>query len=172
MKLFYSIIFLFSIIIIPVWAAVPEPNRRTFVLAEGSFQIEGIPGFGPNRIPALFGRYVTPGDADISVWAVNEPLVFDTALWGKKAYGEMAPVYVRISGEKRIVALPRMVLMQDALKDYGRWYFVFSIDKRRDETYCRLFIMEFIGRAERFFSLSRLLTDLSFPATMEVTGKP
>lgn len=141
------------------------------MLVEGCYQTEGVPGFGPNRIPALFGRYGTAGDADVSVWAVSEALVFDAALWEKKAYGEISPVYARIHGGKRIVAVQRAIPMQEPLKDYGRWFFVFSVDEWRDEAYCILFIQDFIPRAERFFSLSRRRADLSFPATLEVAGK-
>jgi hypothetical protein len=158
--------------IFPVAGLAAESSAGAFILSEGTYRSAGVPGFGPNRISALFGRYDDSLGDSVSVWAVDEQLLFNPAIWEKSELGKYGTVYARMDADSRIVVVSRTITMQDEMKDKGRWFFVFMFDGKKSMEGCVAFVGGFVDRTERFFSATRRFADLSFPATLSAAGKP
>ena len=156
------------------------------VLQEGPLQVAGIPGFGPNRIPALYGRYrvITPSLREravptsresfrsfgLYVWAVSEPLVFRAGRWSDISLNAAKAREVSLGENRFLVAALASVPVRKEAAMASRWYFILEFDGRlgRDE---RLRVAEaFIREVVTTFASSRRAEDVNFPATFEVTG--
>jgi len=152
----------------PCGAEIPEGMA---ILQEGPLLRSGIPGFGPNRIAALSGRYLAYPSVGFSVWAVSEPLVYREGVWLEAKAGKIR-VLERKSGDNTyLVAIPQEIQFRKGSSVGTRWCFLleFEGDLGRER---RLAICEaFVRHAVSLFSVARRPEDLSFPATFEVTGK-
>lgn len=154
-----------------LFAAQNPAISEIAVLTEGTKISEGLPGFPPNRIPSLFGKYTTGEGFFISVWAVGEPLVFNPDVWiSKKAGVHSVFSTITVDGTSLWV-VQRVIAMREELKDFEKWSFILSFDEKMQENFCVSFLEIFLARTEFFFSSGRRLSDLSFPATLNVTGK-
>lgn len=149
----------------------PEDIPKTAILVEGTVRRAGLPGFTPNRIPALSGRYETDDGLSFLVWGTTEPLLFDPSVWTQRDFGmERMQRTVTVDG-KQLWCASRTYPMREGMKAYSKWTFVISTEKNVRENACVFFLKSFIARTEFFFSSSRRVEDLSFPATFEITGK-
>ena len=156
------------------------------VLQEGPLQVAGIPGFGPNRIPALYGRYRVSASSlqeraaptsresfrslGLYVWAVSEPLVFRAGRWSDISLNAMKAREVSLGENRFLVAVLASVPVRKEAGMASRWYFILEFDGRlgRDERLrvAGVFIREVVAT----FAYSRRAEDVNFPATFEVTG--
>jgi len=147
------------------------------ILVEGTETRLGMAGFGPNAIPCLYGRYGTPGkDRYAEVWATDEPLVFNPSVWVvDPAMKRKDILYNGSERGRRIWAFRKKIAVRERSGVAKDWTFVIGFAAGADEVNeaeCRAFAEEFVRRAERIFASTRLRSDLSFPATLSVTGKP
>lgn len=157
--------------IFPLFAVDNSVFSEKVLLIEGTFRSEGLPGFSKNHIPSLFGKYETENAKNISVWGVNEPLVFDMTVWSITRMAQYPAVYATNTSDSRVWVVQRTLAMRDEMTDNTKWFFVFGFDLILSERYCAAFVEAFIMRTEFFFSSVRRFSDLSFPATLTVTGK-
>ena len=142
----------------------------TAVLVEGTVRSQGLPGFLPNRIPALFGRYETEKGSSVSVWAAFEPLVFDAARWQEKNVSKNR-AWFRVSADrKQVWCVSRTVPMRAGMEAFSKVTFVIETDAALPEESCSAFLLTFIDRTEFFFSSANRAGDLSFPARID-TGQ-
>ncbi len=141
-------------------------DRPRAVLVEGIRPVSGVPGFGPNNLPALYGVYRLPDQSPVRVFALDQPLLFNAGLWdsgGRRAF----PWYVlRNREDGRVYALERQLTMNENLRDRSRWYFVFVFPGESPETGDDAFMTAFMERTVFFFGNARLYADLSFPASL------
>lgn len=171
MKLFYSILIIFSMSIFPLSPAETPVIEGKAVLIEGTARSEGLPGFSENHIPCLFARYKAAEGSFISVWAVTETLVFDPDRWTLQKTVQYPALYFQTTANSQIWVIQRTLVMRTEMKDESKWSFVVSFDKKIPENYCTAFFNIFLERTEFFFTAARRPGDLSFPATLTVTGK-
>lgn len=141
------------------------------VLVEGTSLSEGLPGFVPNRIPALSGRYVTESGVFVSVWAVTEPLVFNPEYWQEKPWGRGVVRYRQTEDRKQVWCVLRAIPVREGMAAYSRVSFLMCTGAEIGEDACRGFFDSFLERTEFFFSSANRVADLSFPATLEAAGK-
>lgn len=170
MKPLYYITILFSMSLFPLFSAEIPSARTTFILREGTIQTEGLPGFPANRIPALFGRYETEEKVSVSVWAVREPLVFSPNIWVVKKTGSVSAMYSAAEPNSFVWIVQRTLPMRQELKDYSKWFFVFSFDRTVTESASNAFLSEYIKKTEFFFTSAKRLADISFPASLMING--
>lgn len=162
-----------------------QPLPEQAVLQEGPLQVAGIPGFGPNRIPALYGRYCVSAPFrqraplpsressrhfGVYVWAVSEPLVFRADRWSEIPMDAVKAREASLGGNRFLVAALASVPVRQEAGMASRWYFILEFDGRlgRDERLrvAGIFIREVVST----FASSRRAEDANFPATFEVTG--
>ena len=156
---------------VPVAAAEILPPAAQAILLEGPSPVEGLPGFGPNRIPALFARYVTADGKRISVYAVSEPLVFNPSAWTERKL-ERSQYFLAPGGEKsRLAAFPRTFTMQASLADRRRWFFILSFPDSFSDESCLSFSLPFLERTAAIFQAARRTGDLCFPALVNTEKK-
>ncbi|MBN2811286.1 MAG: hypothetical protein JXP39_05280 [Spirochaetales bacterium] len=146
--------------------AVSEPPRA--VLIEGTVASEGLPGFLPNRLSALRGRYRVSGDIPVDVYATAEPLVFSPLLWAEVRQGglqghESVP-RPDDSEDAVVFAFPRRLAMQEALADLRDWHFLCVFPRTADEALRAAFAAAFAEKTAASFQRAKRLSDLSFPA--------
>jgi hypothetical protein len=158
---------LFTMTIAPLAA---QDLSGTAMLVEGTVWSQGLPGFLPNRIPSLFGRYETGKGVSVSVWAAFEPLVFDPALWQERTVAKNR-AWFRVAGErKQVWCVSRTVPMRAGMEAFSKVTFVIEADSSVPEERCGAFLLTFIERSEFFFSSVNRAGDLSFPARLD-TGQ-
>jgi hypothetical protein len=133
--------------------------------------VQSIPGFGPNRISALFGRYIAADGTRISVYAVSEALVFNPSVWTERRLDRGA-YYLAPGGESsRLVAFPRTFTMQTALADRRRWFFILSFSDSLSDEATLAFAAPFLERTAAIFQGARRASDLCFPALVNTEKK-
>ena len=154
-----------------LYSAEPPDGSGHALLVEGTVRAEGIPGMGPNRIPALYGVYSLDGTQSVFVWAVSDKLVFNPDEWKERAIGGVNALVRTVDGKGWVVAIQRKLSMREEMASWSKWWFLFEFSMNVPERDRNIFLFEFLRRTEFFFSSSRRLQDLSFPATFDVTGK-
>jgi len=170
MRIVYSIMFIFTMMLClseNVWA---EALSGTAVLVEGTVSGEGLPCFATNRISAITGKYKATGGATVQVWGVTEPLLFNPAIWTAKLSGK-DQVWYAVSADKRQVwCIVRTLPMREELISKSKWTFMISVDSDVSEGVSLRFLDAFVSRTEFFFSSVKRIQDLSFPATVAIPG--
>lgn len=150
-------------------AEIPAPSGLS-LLKEGTVAVKGLPFFGANRIPALFGRYESAEGYSVSVWAVNEALFFDSEKWTVETRGAMQ-IRSCMTGEKnRVWMVKKEILMRQESSSASDWYFAAEFSGDIPDSYCTAFYGAFVARTEFFFSSARRYSDLSFPAAVSAAG--
>lgn len=157
--------------IFPLFAVDNSVFSEKALLIEGTYRSEGLPGFSKNHISSLFGKYQSENGKNISVWGVNELLVFDQTVWSLTKTAHDSDVYTTNTSDFSVWVVHRTLAMRDEMKDEAKWYFVFGFDLTLSEKYRAAFVESFITRTEFFFASVQRFSDLSFPATLIVTGK-
>lgn len=142
----------------------------TAVLVEGTVRSMGLPGFLPNRIPALFGRYQTDNGSSVSVWAVFEPLVFDSVRWQEKGGAKNRFWFRQTEDRKQVLCVSRTVPMRAGMESFSKVTFVIEVVSAIPEERCAVFLSSFADRSAFFFSSANHAGDLSFPARLD-TGQ-
>lgn len=151
-------------------AAEPDIPSGMSILVEGTEQKTGIPGFGDNRIPALFGVYRTAAGQFVRVWATSEPLLFNTASWNDDKAGDNRG-RVNVSGESILYAFERNLDMKEELSGLRRWYYILEFDAMSPAVERLAFIEAYIRRADAFVSSARRYQDISLPAVLVTSGR-
>jgi len=155
----------------PLFPAETAAPTGLAVLKEGTVPVKGLPFFGTNRIPALYGRYESVDGYSVSVWAVNEALYFDPAKWTSEKRG-ILQVDTTVTGDKnRIWIVKRELSMRQELSSASVWYFAAEFPLAIPDSICTVFYEAFMTRTEFFFSSARRYSDLSFPAAIPAAGK-
>ncbi len=162
---------------LPVFAGEPPVTLPPgiAVCQEGTQRVTGIPGFGPNGLPALFARYrASIGEKELyfAAWAVSEPVILDARTWFQ-AKGSLSskgggPVlYESVTGTARpLVGFFAGLPVRENPAVPERWFFMleFGVEASRDE---RVRIVQALARSgPQAFSACRRVEDLSFPATI------
>lgn len=157
-----------TISVCPIWA---QSLAGTSVLVEGTELGAGLPGFGANRIPALSGKYRAEDGTPVSVWAITEPLVFDSLEW-KEISGPSGLVRFRQTAEHRQVwCVARSLSVRPGMEKYKTVVFMVSAAADVPESECSQFLEAFAARADFFFTSANRPADLSFPAVVILAGK-
>lgn len=137
------------------------------ILAVGTLSSAGVPGFGPNRIPCLFGRYSFGEAGDVDAYAVSEAVLFDPARWTKTGTGTQIR-YTAVSEGRRIIAAPRNISTVNPEIVSRNWHFVLSFPDSVSEAESNAFFNLFAERVAFFFSSAKTREALSFPAILDV----
>ena len=154
----------------PAQSPSAQELSGTAVLVEGTARSQGLPGFLPNRIPALSGRYEPGKGSPVSVWAVFEPLAFDPSYWQEKSVAKNR-AWLRITQDrKQVWCVPTVVPMRAGMDAYSKVTFMIEADAAVPEARCLAFLSSFVDRTEFFFSSANRPGDLSFPARLD-TGQ-
>ncbi len=147
-------------------------SARSYVLAEGAVIRAGVPGFGPNAIPGLLGKYSAEGgDAFAEIRAVRDPLLFNRSLWTETRVGDFRALYNGTERGVKVWAVSRDLAVREKSGIPARWVFVVSFSGDVPDALCRDFVEAVVRRTESFFVSARHLSDLSFPATVRIAGK-
>lgn len=147
--------------------AETRPVQNRAILVEGTLPRAGIPGFGPNTISSLYGKYEVASGATITVRATNEHLVFNPSIWTKRKTGKYYSWYTQSVDKSRIWTVQREIAQQSESGNIQTWSFVFRFSEDSEDQFCVKFIDTFITRAEPFFLSARHPSDLSFPAILQ-----
>lgn len=158
-------------IFMPLTAEESINSRFPAVLSEGTYPVEGISGFLPNRIPSLYGKYRTHDGGLVEVFGSTEPVVFSADLWKKGKIGNLSiqegQTVSSDNGKKRLViAIEHRITMRNTLSDRSLWRFFFVFDTSDTDTFKLSFINTFLDRTSFYFSAARYLGDLSFPSKL------
>lgn len=158
-------------IFIPLCAIETDSSRYPAFLSEGTYLVEGIPGFLPNRIPALFGKYRTIDGATVEVYGSTEPLFFSDDLWSKGTLGRFSiqegKTFSRDGGENCcVIVIEYRISMNNALANRSTWHFFFVFNPAEAESFKVSFITKFLDRTSFYFSAVRRVADLSFPSKL------
>ncbi len=135
------------------------------ILVRGVQPVKGIPGFGANAIPALYGEYRLASLAEpVAVWATREGLYFDPRIWKGRRAGGLA-VRERSAGTEAAFPVPRTLVAAESAAD---WTVVaaFPGDTAGNAEVDR-FMRAFAERFARFALAAKLPTDVSFPAVLD-----
>jgi hypothetical protein len=142
-------------------ASTRQPG--TAVLAEGSRIVVGLPGFGRNALPALYGEYaITVADGvrvRVPVWFTREVLVLPSA-WKK------APCRSMTAGFSALYAPAEAdgsALWTLSTSDY---HLFVSVPKEMSDP-CA-FMSKFSDRFSFFYRYAAQQEDISFPAILEL----
>jgi len=142
-------------------ASVAQPGMA--VLAEGSRIVAGLPGFGRNALPALYGEYAMTGSSGaqirVPVWFTREALVLPAA-WNK------APCRTMTSGFNAVYAEAEAdgsILWTLSTTEYHLLVLV-----PKDVPDPCAFTARFSDRFSFFFRYAAIPEDVSFPAILEL----
>ena len=168
MKSFYYIVCVFSMIFMPLNAVETASLRFPVVLIEGTYLVEGIPGFLPNRISSLYGKYRSDDGGLVEAYASTETLYFSTDLWGKRKLGsfliqEGSCVSLENDNKMSVLAVEYRISMTSALANRSVWHFFFVFTPEDTDSFKLAFITAFLDRTSFYFSSARYPADLSFP---------
>lgn len=150
-------------------AAEPDIPRGMSILVEGTAQKEGIPGFGQNRIPALYGMYRTSDGWLVRAWITGEPLVFNPEFWDDEKVGDFR-ARVNASGSTILYAFERNLEWKGEPPGLKRWYFVLEFEGMSRDGERLPFIRSFVRRTDTFVSAVRRYQDISLPAVVTTAG--
>ncbi|MDR2159347.1 MAG: hypothetical protein LBP23_04685 [Treponema sp.] len=144
-------------------------NAGRAILIRGNEWVTGIPGFGDNVFPALAGQYrletaegnrPPAGTPAFSIWLTVEPLMFSEGLWRPR--NGLPGAFERESEEGHFISLPLSA-------DRGAWTAVFLFHDDPvipDDAGLNRLINAWAGRFLYYFSLVKILTDVSMPAVV------
>lgn len=140
------------------------------ILDRGTVVSQGVPGFGPNRLPCLTGRYAFGELGPVSVYALSEPVLFDPARWAKSGTASNTR-WIGLADGLRVVAASRSVPVTDAATIPGNWHFVAAFPETLSEADCLAFMSVFVERTAFFFSTAKSRETLSFPAVLDMPAR-
>ncbi len=146
-------------------AAATSAEAEWALLTRGVQPVKGVPGFGTNAIPALYGEYRLDSLAEpVAVWATREGLYFDPRIWKGRRAGGLA-VRSRAAGTEDAFPAPRTLIAAESAAD---WTVVaaFPGDTEGNAEVDR-FMRAFAERFARFALSAKLPTDVSFPAVLD-----
>ena len=163
-----------ALLFLPVLLAGPAPgagaqNAGQAILVRGNGWVMGISGLGDNVFPALTGQYrleraegewSPAGTSAFSVWLTAEPLVFSEGIWQPR--NGLPGALERKGGEGRFVSLPLST-------ERGAWTAIFLFHDGAvmpDDAGLNRLINAWTGRFLYYFSLVKILTDVSLPAVV------
>jgi len=158
--------------------AAPARSEARALLVRGSASVKGLPNFGRNALPALYGEYRLIGRDDAEgprVWMTSEALYLSTEDWaperlaGRASYAARKPASPESPGARLFLfdrpfasegqgAAPRVWTVLMELPAYG--------DSEAAAVYER-FVPVFLDRLSYFLANARSQTDVSFPAVLE-----
>jgi hypothetical protein len=151
-------------------AGAQSAGRWAVILMSGNRWVTGVPGFGDNAFPALTGQYrlemTDPAEGGqppaetpfFSIWLTAEPLVFPEGSWRPRS--GLSGVLERESGEGRFISLPLSA-------ERGAWTAVFLFyGPAPDDASLNRLIGAWTDRFLYYFSLVKILTDVSMPAVV------
>ncbi|MDR0623053.1 MAG: hypothetical protein LBG10_01315 [Treponema sp.] len=161
--------FLFLFLFAGVTAAGAGAQERRAVLSRGNTWVTGIPGFGSNVFPAVYGEYrleFSPaggGDQAVFVWLCGEPLHFAESLW-RPWNGSGLSVVQRREGEARLLGFSF-----SGGSGLGIWTAVFQFPQGieaagLDEISANALINKWADRVLYFLFLIKNPADVSLPA--------
>lgn len=158
-------------IFIPLSATETDSLRFPALLIEGTYLVEGIPGFLPNRIPSLFGKYRTGDGGIVEVYGSTEPLFFSADLWSKGRLGSFSiqvgnTLSIGEGENSSVIGIEHRIFMKNALVDRSMWHFFFVFSTLERESFKISFITKFLDRTSFYFSAARRVADLSFPSKL------
>ncbi|MDR2257874.1 MAG: hypothetical protein LBE14_01855 [Treponema sp.] len=144
-------------------------QERRAVLSRGNTWITGIPGFGNNVFPAVFGEYRLefspsgPEDAAVSVWLCGEPLHFAEGAWLPWNGSGLSAVQRR-DGDAWLLGFSF-----SGGSGLGVWTAVFQFPRGiaaagLDETSVNALINKWVERVLYFLFLIKSSADVSLPA--------
>lgn len=135
------------------------------ILEVGTVSAAGVPGFGPNRIPCLYGRYDLGDSGNIEAYAVSDPVLFSAERWTKSGTASQ-PRWSAVSEGRRIIAAARSIPSSNPESVPRDWHFVLSFPDTMSESDCLAFFSLFAERVSFFFSSAKTREALSFPAVL------
>ena len=160
--------------------AAGQPAFRA-VLVRGAEAVKGLPGFGTNALPGLYGEYridlPAPRPGSLRVWMSAEWLYLAPADWAAARVGGRDAYEFRGAapftgagdpgGEGRLVLFDRPFAAAGQGADPRAWYVLTWIPSGADRTEIDLFIDLFLDRLAYFLGVARSPSDASFPAVLE-----
>jgi len=147
------------------------------ILMKGSDPVKGVPGFGKNALPALYGEYATTTAGEtlfLRVWATREALYLKTGVWTARKMGSYT--FREAQAPENDDELPSGTAFQLTLVERpfpagglgglpDEWSIVFAYPAKSAAV--ERFQQRFLDRFSYFLSQARLPTDASFPAIVE-----
>jgi len=160
--------------------AAAQPAFRA-VLVRGAEAVKGLPGFGTNALPGLYGEYridlPAPRPGSVRVWMSAEWLYLAPADWaaarigGRDAYefrgASPFPAAGDPGGEGRLVVFERPFAASGQGAEPRAWSVLAWIPAGADRGEIDLFIDLFLDRLAYFLGVARAPSDASFPAVLE-----
>jgi hypothetical protein len=151
------------------------------LLSRGSETVKGLPNFGRNALPALYGEYrierVDGPDAqshpDPRVWMTMEALYLSPSNWSPvRAAGRNAYASARtetVDGvDYRYFLFDRPFVADGQGAEPRRWSVIAALPQPGgDASTNERFLSVFLERLAYFLSNARSPTDASFPAVLE-----
>ncbi len=153
-------------------------------LVKGSDPVKGVPGFGKNALPALYGEYTTRvagEDLVLRVWATREALYLKAGFWTARKSGTYT--FREAKAPENDDELPAgtaflLSLVERPFPSGGlgalpdEWSLVFALPEQTVPNPARTvaldrFQQRLLDRFSYFLSQARLPTDVSFPANVE-----
>jgi hypothetical protein len=152
------------------------------VLVRGSEPVKGLPNFGRNALPGLYGEYRlertaapdAPVGPRIRVWMTPEALYASSAAWeparfsGRSGYASTA---ADVSGAVayRYALFDRPFSAAGRGAEPGRWSVIVGLPEVPEPSAAEYgrFLPLFLDRLAFFLSNARVSTDASFPAVLE-----
>lgn len=160
------------------------------ILVRGSDPVKGVPGFGKNALPALYGEYATSmagEDLVLRVWATREALYLKAGFWAARKVGSYTLREARAPENDDELPAGTAFLLSLAERPFpsgglgalpDEWSIVFalpagggsaeqSITNPARTAALDSFRLHLLDRFSYFLSQARLPTDVSFPANVE-----
>jgi len=162
-----------------LWAQTTKAVAETgqAILVKGSDPVKGVPGFGKNALPALYGEYATRiagEDLVLRVWATREALYLKTGFWVARKTGPYTFREAKASENDDELPAGTAFLLTLAERPFpagglgalpDEWSIVFAYPAR--SVAMERFQQRFLDRFSYFLFQARLSTDVSFPANVE-----
>ncbi len=142
-----------------------EKTLPRAILEVGTVASAGVPGFGPNRIPCLYGRYALGDLGSVDAYAISDPVLFSAERWKRTGSGAQTR-WIALAEGRRIVAGPRTIPSANPEAVPRAWHFALSFPETVDEALCLDFFALFADRVSFFFSSAKVREALSFPAVL------
>jgi hypothetical protein len=154
-----------------------EQGLGQAILMKGSDPVKGVPGFGKNALPALYGEYTTSvagEDLVLRVWATREALYLKAGFWTARKSGTYTFREAKApenddelpAGTAFLLTLVERPFLAGGLGSLpDEWSVVFALPARSVEL--DRFQQRFLDRFNYFLSQARMPTDASFPANVE-----
>jgi hypothetical protein len=164
--------FFFFCLLIGIAAAGAGAQERRAVLSRGNTWVTGIPGFGTNVFPAMFGEYrlelppagAAQGERLFSAWLCGEPLHFTEGAWQPRSGIPGISAVQQRDGEARLFGFSF-----SGGTNLGVWTAVFQFPQGieaagLDEAAVNALIGTWVERVRYFLFLIKNPADVSLPA--------